>query len=62
LPGVLVAEHWDSQSFARHIAMLLAYKDLRKGMGKANQKAVEKITWDEAAKQILLHYQALLNA
>ena len=52
LPGVLMAEYWDSRTFARHILMLLKYKELRKGLGKANKHALKEITWERAAKQL----------
>lgn len=61
LPGVLTAEHWDSKQFARHLRMILNYKDLRIGLSRANKAAVKQITWDNAAKKIAFHYKSLLE-
>ena len=59
LPGVLTAEYWDSKTFARHISMLLKYKSLRKGLGKANKQAMKNYSWKHSALKVLKAYETV---
>ncbi|WP_183906802.1 glycosyltransferase family 4 protein [Rufibacter immobilis] len=63
LPEASVADCNDTEGLAEHILQLLQDKTLRKKQVEANQRAVQKLTWESTADQIMesLHHVLLLQ-
>jgi glycosyltransferase involved in cell wall biosynthesis len=58
--GILVPPE-DPQALADAIKHLLANEQLRRGLGEAGRKRIEKhFTWEEAAKKTLKIYEEVL--
>jgi len=58
--GVLTADCWDTDRFANYIHALLNYQALREILADENKAAIQSLSWDKSALEVLHLYQALL--
>jgi glycosyltransferase involved in cell wall biosynthesis len=62
LQGVLKADCWDTIQFANYIYALLHYKSLREVLVAENKAAINSMSWDKTAQQVVELYQQLLES
>lgn len=60
LPGALTVDFWDIESIASKILAVLKYPALSREMIRSGRKALRRIRWEVAAKQIQMIYGRLL--
>jgi glycosyltransferase involved in cell wall biosynthesis len=58
--GVLTADCWDTDQFANYIHALLNYHALRETLAEENRAAIQSLSWDKAAQEVLALYLQLL--
>jgi glycogen synthase len=58
--GVLTADCWDTDQFANYIHALLHYHALREVLAEENRAAIQSLSWDKAAQEVLALYLQLL--
>jgi phosphatidylinositol alpha-mannosyltransferase len=56
-----LAEPKDVKGFSRHLATLIANKNLRVNLGKAGFKEVQRYSWDRVGERILKFYKEALR-
>ncbi|MCB0835729.1 MAG: glycosyltransferase family 4 protein [Bacteroidetes bacterium] len=60
MPDALIADHWDVEKMAEYTLALLEYPDMGKDLIDITQKDISKITWEFAARNVMLGYQKIL--
>lgn len=61
LEFVLKANHWDTDRFARYILALLNNPALAQVLSEENRRTIGKMSWDDAAMQVMALYRYLLR-